>query len=102
MQWADIAIAGAGITTYELCFMGVPTLLVTLAENQIGVARGMQEEGVCVDLGREQELDTDVMANRLRQLSGSPEERLRMSSRGREVVDGRGGARVIEAMAQVR
>jgi spore coat polysaccharide biosynthesis predicted glycosyltransferase SpsG len=100
MQWADIAIAGAGTTTYELCFMGVPTLLVTLAENQNGVARAMKRESVCVDLGGAQELDADTLSRHIQKLRDSPEERLRMSSRGREVVDGRGGARVLEAMVQ--
>ena len=60
----------------------------------------MEEESICVDLGGPQELDADTLSKHIQRLRESPEERLRMSSRGREVVDGRGGARVIEAMVQ--
>src|SRR5262249_23119014 len=34
MAWADIAISAAGNTCWELAFMGLPMLLVVLAENQ--------------------------------------------------------------------
>src|SRR5262249_24983288 len=34
MSAADLAIAGAGATTWELAFLGVPSLLVVAADNQ--------------------------------------------------------------------
>ena len=34
MAWADVAIAAGGSTSWELAFMGLPSLLVILAENQ--------------------------------------------------------------------
>lgn len=34
LSWADIAIAGGGTTCWELIYMGVPSLLYPIAENQ--------------------------------------------------------------------
>jgi len=50
MASADVAIAGAGTTTWELCFMGVPALLIELADNQARVASQMQTLGVARSL----------------------------------------------------
>ena len=38
MAWAHAAVSAAGSTSWELAFMGVPTLSVVLADNQAPVA----------------------------------------------------------------
>ncbi len=38
MAWADVAIAGAGTTFWEMCFLGLPGLLLVLAPNQEKIA----------------------------------------------------------------
>ena len=39
MAWCDVAIAAGGTTTWELCCLGVPAILVDVAENQTAVAQ---------------------------------------------------------------
>ncbi len=100
MSWADLAIAAGGTTTAELCFMEVPALLVVLAENQRGVAAGLQKEGVSEVLGWHHELVHDQVARRVADLAASPDRRREMIERGRQRVDGRGATRIIAAMAE--
>lgn len=48
----DLAIGAAGSSTWERCCLGVPTLIMVLADNQAGIATALDEEGIGVLLGR--------------------------------------------------
>lgn len=96
---ADLALAAAGITTLELCFVGVPALLVVLAENQVRVARALDRAGIAEDLGWHHKLQSEALASRVAALAASPERRRTMIEHGRVRVDGRGAERVLAAMA---
>lgn len=98
MEWADLAIAAAGSTTWELAFMGVPTLLVVLADNQLPVARAMDSEGACVNLGWHHELTTAGLCEAVQGMRENCRGRAELARRARKKVDGRGGARVLAAM----
>ena len=43
MKQCDIAVTAAGVTTYELCACGVPSIIYTLADNQLNIARTFSE-----------------------------------------------------------
>ena len=98
MNWADLAIAAAGITTQELCLMGVPALLVVVADNQLEVARTLDRHGISENLGWHHDLDPRRLAQRFQALSSAPALRQRMIDRARRQVDGRGAARVVAAL----
>ena len=51
MAWADIAVSSAGTTALELAFMGVPTILVTVADNQRSNARACAKLEIALNLG---------------------------------------------------
>lgn len=51
MMEADVAIGAAGSTSWERCCLGLPTLLVTLAYNQQGIADALNAAGAAVALG---------------------------------------------------
>jgi UDP-2,4-diacetamido-2,4,6-trideoxy-beta-L-altropyranose hydrolase len=95
---ADVAVAGAGTTSWEMCFLGLPALLLVLADNQEGVAEALGQQGVMANLGRGSELARIAIATHLRNLAHSPNVRREMSGRGRALVDGRGAERVVSAL----
>ena len=51
MQENDVAISAAGSTCLELAYMGVPVMVTSLAENQIGIAKGIEDLGIGINLG---------------------------------------------------
>ena len=95
---ADVAVAGAGTTTWEMCFLGLPALLIIVADNQQGVAGELGKRGIMVNLGDASALSQDVIATELRSLAQSPRARQEMSARGRDLVDGRGAERVVSEL----
>jgi UDP-2,4-diacetamido-2,4,6-trideoxy-beta-L-altropyranose hydrolase len=98
MARADIAVAGAGTTSWEMCFLGLPALLIVLADNQRGVADELSRQGIASHLGSSSEVTRNTIARELRKLASSLVVRKSMSERGRYLVDGRGAERVAAAM----
>ncbi|WP_165678838.1 UDP-2,4-diacetamido-2,4,6-trideoxy-beta-L-altropyranose hydrolase [Metapseudomonas otitidis] len=96
MAEADLAIGAAGSSSWERCALGLPALVVVLAENQRELARGLDRLGLAVDLGEHAEVSA---ADYRRVLEGLDAERLRgMSRRAWDQVDGLGAARVGRAL----
>jgi UDP-2,4-diacetamido-2,4,6-trideoxy-beta-L-altropyranose hydrolase len=94
MTWADVAVAGAGTTFWEMCFLGLPGILLVLAENQEGVAVAAEKMGVAWNLGRGTEVNASAIAGKLAELLNSHHWRTSQSGKGRRLVDGRGAERV--------
>jgi UDP-2,4-diacetamido-2,4,6-trideoxy-beta-L-altropyranose hydrolase len=98
MEWADLAVCAGGSTNWELCFLGVPRLLIVLADNQVPLARALEQLGCARDLGWYDQLDRLALVEALSAIRAAPQLRASMAQRGRELVDGGGAARVVEAM----
>jgi UDP-2,4-diacetamido-2,4,6-trideoxy-beta-L-altropyranose hydrolase len=98
MAWADCAVAAAGATCWEMCFLGLPALLVDLAPNQLPTARRLDELGAGFYLGNPRDVSSSMILEKLQWLLTSPERRVEMSGVGRRLVDGLGVSRVIRAM----
>lgn len=98
MDWADMAISGAGSTCWELAYMGLPSLLLVLAENQQLVASSVDVAGVARSLGPVSELRAERLADEIRYLALGPERRESMTRNGQHVIDGMGAARTVEQL----
>jgi UDP-2,4-diacetamido-2,4,6-trideoxy-beta-L-altropyranose hydrolase len=95
MAWADVAISAAGITSWELAFMSLPSLLLIQADNQHGIAERLDALGIARNLGRVPDLSCDKIASELVSLLVAAESRTEMAYRGRELIDGNGVTRVL-------
>jgi UDP-2,4-diacetamido-2,4,6-trideoxy-beta-L-altropyranose hydrolase len=51
MSNADLAISAGGTMVLEQCFLGVPTIVLSSAENQIRASKQLQEAGAIIYLG---------------------------------------------------
>jgi len=49
MAWADVAVGAAGISSWERCLVGLPSLVVILADNQQAVAEHLAEHFGAMD-----------------------------------------------------
>lgn len=94
----DLAISAGGSTCWELAFMGLPNAIVVLAENQRGIAKGLDEAGVSVNLGWHADLTAYDLKEALANLLGSDKKRIKMAQAAQHLVDGQGVRRVIDAV----
>lgn len=95
MAWADLSITAGGSTCWETAFMGLPSLVIILAENQRPVAVALSAAKVARNLGFHQELAPDNLTRALGDLLADQAARAEMSQRGQTLVDGEGPARVL-------
>lgn len=51
MKQCDYAISAAGTTLYELCALGIPTVSITMADNQVIMAETFDETGAIPYMG---------------------------------------------------
>ena len=96
---ADLAISAGGSTAWELALLGLPSLMVTLADNQVAIAESLQGQGISISLGTPSQLEVKQFASVIQQLDRSVEKRQQMSDRGRALMDADGCDRVLMAMA---
>jgi UDP-2,4-diacetamido-2,4,6-trideoxy-beta-L-altropyranose hydrolase len=98
MTRADLGIGASGSTAYERAVVGLPSILVTVADNQRGIAQQMVEGGAVLDGGM---LDRGLVA-RLRALLKSvlsdPGHRRGLAQAASALVDGRGVVRIALAI----
>lgn len=59
MLSADLAIGAGGATHWERMCLGLPALVITMAENQRGIARSLAEHGLICWVGDAVDIDTD-------------------------------------------
>lgn len=99
MADADVAVSGAGSTCWEMCFLGLPAIVIDVAENQRPIAQELDRRGIAIHLGSSRDVTAEKMVAQLKALLASREQRGAMSERGRNLVDGRGAERVASAMS---
>lgn len=102
MQWADSALAAASSTAYELALMQVPGMLIVTATNQEALAAGFVRRHCAEVLGMLRDLSPRIIADHLRVFLNDSDNRKALAERAGALVDGLGGARVMETLDPTR
>ncbi len=74
MLKANVAIGAAGSASWERCFLGLPSIIIITAENQIEVARKLTIESAVINLGESGNVSVDDILTALRRVIDNPEE----------------------------
>ncbi|MBO6848903.1 MAG: UDP-2,4-diacetamido-2,4,6-trideoxy-beta-L-altropyranose hydrolase [Marinobacter sp.] len=99
MANCDAAIGAAGATSWERCCLGLPTIMVVLADNQRLVAKGLAEAGAALVIDNINIVSLKL-PEAIQRLASSDSDRWKMCSRAASIVDGLGAHRVIDQMEQ--
>jgi len=101
MLSSDMAISASGITCYELACLGIPTITLVLNEKQRRNAEELAKRGVTLDLGRAHDFTPQELRKAVQALISNPEKRKMMSEIGKKMVDGQGGKRAADKIAEL-
>lgn len=96
MVQCDIAVTAGGVTTYELCAAGIPSVMYTLADNQLDIANTVSRLGIIPwvgDIRGNRRKCLEAIGERVEQFRDSLAMRQEFSRRMQELVDGKGCAR---------
>eukprot|EP00941_MAST-03F_sp_MAST-3F-sp1_P005809 g5809.t1 len=94
MARACLAITTPSTTSWELLFMGVPTLTIIVAENQVKVAEYQNSKNVAFCIGRASVLSVHDVTSAVQQYVNDSSLAWSMARRGRALIDGFGAYRV--------
>lgn len=95
MSQADLCIGAGGMTSWERCCLGLPTIAVRTAENQRAVLDGLDRAGAVISLSLDQANDKKQMHAALTRAFSSNKQ---MSKASAALCDGLGAARVLDAL----
>jgi UDP-2,4-diacetamido-2,4,6-trideoxy-beta-L-altropyranose hydrolase len=98
MSRADLAIGACGSASWERCCVGLPAIVIAVADNQVAIGQGLHERGACVNLGSSAAVDAAAIAAALRKLHRNPDELRRLSACAYSLVDGLGAERVAASL----
>src|SRR5690606_18475402 len=88
---SDLALIAPGMMSYEAAFLGLPMLLVTIADNQIINAKSWEEKGCAINIGGISEIKANINTHIMSCINS-----LRiMSQNCLTLVDGNGVKRIV-------
>lgn len=94
MADSDLAIGAAGTTSWERCCLGVPSIVLILADNQKMVAERLEEAGAIRTVSPTSRLSEEINTV-MSSLISKPEHLIAMSRAGSSIVDGNGVSNVL-------
>ncbi len=92
---SDISVIAGGTTLQELAFLGVPTILISVAENQIDGCRHAEKQKYSRYAGHWNSLKNEKLVSILGEILQNQECRNILSENAKLVFDGRGVQRVV-------
>lgn len=98
MSDADIAVGAGGSTTWERMCLGLPAVVVSIAENQEKTCELLHQAGLIVYLGAAKKLALESLRDKMIELLAQPASVKRQSEAVRQWVDGCGTMRVVERL----
>ena len=98
MAKADLAIGAGGGALWERCCLGLPTVVMSVANNQQSGCEAVARSAAILYLGKAESVGIELLEGALRVALSSPELLASMSAVGTSLVDGQGGSRVTKRL----
>jgi UDP-2,4-diacetamido-2,4,6-trideoxy-beta-L-altropyranose hydrolase len=95
---ADLAIGGGGTTSWERCCLGLPAIVVAVADNQHALSQTLGSRGYQRYLGRHEQVSEQALAGAISAAIAQYPQFAAEALRGMDLVDGLGVHRVAAAM----
>lgn len=99
MRECDLVFSAGGTTTYELCAIGVPTILFSIAENQMSESEYMGEKQIVKYIGNYVDKNFwEILEEEFIRILKDKEIRNKMSANMKKIIDGKGSIRIAKCI----
>lgn len=103
MRESNLIISASGMTMYEICALGVPAIIYSMADNQIEEAQYMEKKG-CVkyvgDIRNNKNFEQDICC-KIKYLLSHNRVIKRMKKRMRSIINGNGCKKIVEGLLEL-
>mgnify|MGYP000070724062 FL=1 len=100
MYSADIALGAGGITTWERMAIGLPSIVITVADNQVAFTRDLSQDGYIQWLGTADQVNENIIYRALRDAMLNPKKLRDQSVKCRKLVNGTGVEKVTKLLVK--
>jgi UDP-2,4-diacetamido-2,4,6-trideoxy-beta-L-altropyranose hydrolase len=90
MSRADIALGAGGTTTWERMSVGLPSIVVTIADNQVALTKDLAQDNIITWLGAVDEVDVPEIRNAILYAIQNPLHLQEQSRKGLEIISEKG------------
>ncbi len=97
---SDLALVGAGHITYELAYLGIPMMTVTMGAQQLSTSEAWKSRGISDHLGEVDRLTPELIMEKLLYWMERDQELEEKGISSQRIVDGRGKFRVLEKLTK--
>ena len=98
MASADLALGAGGATTWERCCMGLPSIVISVADNQRPACESLEKAKLIQYMGSAENMTLATIRLGVLNLISQPERLQQLSKSSLALVDGAGTERVISAL----
>jgi UDP-2,4-diacetamido-2,4,6-trideoxy-beta-L-altropyranose hydrolase len=100
MAWCDMAVTAGGSTVWELAYMGIPSMILIVADNQASFSHAIARKGAALLLGESRSVGRETLASEIAALAADRPRRESLGGNLSALADGRGAERVCKAMIE--
>ncbi|WP_165774474.1 UDP-2,4-diacetamido-2,4,6-trideoxy-beta-L-altropyranose hydrolase [Herbaspirillum robiniae] len=98
MMHADLMLSAGGSTSWERMCLGLPAIVISIADNQIVTNHAMHAAGYIHFLGECNQISATIIADSIIQCIQQPQQLQQMSQMGQDLVPGSGTQRVCDIL----
>ena len=96
--WADVAISAGGSTAWELLYLGIPSLFLINADNQMRLVEQIASANAGINAGRHDRISIKAIAQKIWTLINDPLLRDKIVHNTNRLVDGNGRERIVRSL----
>jgi len=101
MARADLMIGAGGTTTWERMCLGLPAIVISLAENQYQPNLSLAQDGYILFAGKKEEVSIEKLQNMICSLVGNRNSYLQLSRTAWKLVMGDGTSKVVNTLMKI-
>jgi spore coat polysaccharide biosynthesis predicted glycosyltransferase SpsG len=98
MANSDLSVGAGGATTWERMCLGLPSIVICIAENQRSVSEILAQEGLIEFIGDAGEVTEKNIACAIKLLAGDRRRMLAFAAKTQLLVDGMGAVRIADIL----
>jgi UDP-2,4-diacetamido-2,4,6-trideoxy-beta-L-altropyranose hydrolase len=95
---ADLAVGAGGTSLWERCYLGLPSIVIAVADNQVETAQALAAVGAIHYLGFHTEVDAGAIASAIACLAADTAALMAISAVARKIVPGNGPEAVVSRL----
>ncbi len=96
MLKADLAIGAGGTTSWERCCLGLPTIVIELADNQKLIIEQLAKSGAILNVGKYGKFSLESLISMISDLCNNPAKIMEISNEAIKICDGKGTHKIIK------